>query len=1108
MDRRLPLILLLFLPALAFSQISQTSFSLPGVGDLQKQLTQTDSKKEDGTPNLDKARLERTLALRKEIDLNEEKIKSLQAFSAKAPSERIRLEAELTRARNDKETNWSEQYADQSLESLVQTLVAKLDDLEKNQQGLAEASSNLTRAQTLPEQAQSAISKAMDRMDAIRVTLNQGEDDQGEPLSDVHQVMLNTELQALESRINRFNQELAVVDKSQDIARLQQQLYKLEQNRIEAQLDALQPLINERRSNQLEALANAPDAELPEDVLNQPQVLKAREKNRALREQLARHNAATNELLRTAVNTKTELDKARALSTTVNDQIRMLEGSLLLSRILYEQQKSLPQSDMSLDLKKDIANIRISQFELDKEIRALDDSPLPARKELEDNPSPELEKAFSILREERLALYDQLDREISRQLAILTRTQLNHQQLEKISRSLHTTISEQTFWMPSTQPLSLEWLAKLPRQIVEQVASTPWEELLQLGKELLTSKWPLLIAILVPSALLLILRRRLKKHIATMNKDVGHLRRDSQLHTPLSLLYTVLIASPIPLFLVLFGTALWQLEGNLTSVFGSALVQLALLWFVFEFLYRVLKTDGIAQRHFRWSKEGNHVMRRRLVLTGLALIPVLLIVSFGDYWPALLSNDRVGLVIMLACMLVIAISLPSVAQSYPARNVSRTMKGLITAVCVLAPLALVVLTGIGYYYTSVRLAGHMIYSLYLIALWVVLDATAVRGLAVAAQRLSYKRMLAQREAEQKETTVSEAVEVEEPKLDLKQVNQQSLRLIRLALFAAIGLLVYWVWAEVLHAFAYTDSIVLWETTDMVGQTEQMSAISLGDVMAALVIGAVTFLLASNLPGLLEVLVLSRLDLRQGTSYATTTLLSYVIVASGIIITLGALGLSWDKMQWLVAALGVGLGFGLQEIFANFISGIIILFERPIRIGDVITIGNLDGTASRIRIRATTIIDFDRKEIIVPNKAFVTERLINWSLSDTVTRIIIKVGFAYGSDLEKCREILLKAARENKRVLGDPEPVVFFLTFGASTLDHELRVHVRDISDRLAATDELNRRIDALCKEAGVEIAFSQLDIHIRRDDGETLCIEGEKQPRKDDSKDSNSDEQS
>ena len=105
----------------------------------------------------------------------------------------------------------------------------------------------------------------------------------------------------------------------------------------------------------------------------------------------------------------------------------------------------------------------------------------------------------------------------------------------------------------------------------------------------------------------------------------------------------------------------------------------------------------------------------------------------------------------------------------------------------------------------------------------------------------------------------------------------------------------------------------------------------------------------------------------------------------------------DKLQWLAAALSVGLGFGLQEIFGNFVSGLIILFERPVRIGDTVTIGTFSGTVSKIRIRATTITDFDRKEVIIPNKAFVTERLINWSLSDTVTRVVIRLGVAYGSD---------------------------------------------------------------------------------------------------------------
>ncbi len=115
----------------------------------------------------------------------------------------------------------------------------------------------------------------------------------------------------------------------------------------------------------------------------------------------------------------------------------------------------------------------------------------------------------------------------------------------------------------------------------------------------------------------------------------------------------------------------------------------------------------------------------------------------------------------------------------------------------------------------------------------------------------------------------------------------------------------------------------------------------------------------------------------------------------------------------MAALSVGLGFGLQAIFSNFVSGLIILFERPVRIGDVVTIGNLSGTVSRIRIRATTITDFDRKEIIVPNQTFITGQLVNWSLSDTVTRVTIKIGLAYETDLPLARKLMMQAVKETR-----------------------------------------------------------------------------------------------
>jgi potassium efflux system protein len=182
---------------------------------------------------------------------------------------------------------------------------------------------------------------------------------------------------------------------------------------------------------------------------------------------------------------------------------------------------------------------------------------------------------------------------------------------------------------------------------------------------------------------------------------------------------------------------------------------------------------------------------------------------------------------------------------------------------------------------------------------------------------------------------------------------------------------------------------------------------------------------------------------------------------------------------LVAAVGLGLGFGLQEIFANFVSGLIILFERPIRVGDTVTVGDVNGTVTKIRIRATWITSFDRKELVVPNKEFVTSQLVNWSLSDAVLRLDIPVGIAYGSDTDKAHRVLLEVAEKNEHVLRDPAPQAFFLGFGDSALDFELRVFSPDVEHRLRIIHDLHMEIDRAFRAEGIEIAFPQRDLHVR-----------------------------
>jgi potassium efflux system protein len=182
------------------------------------------------------------------------------------------------------------------------------------------------------------------------------------------------------------------------------------------------------------------------------------------------------------------------------------------------------------------------------------------------------------------------------------------------------------------------------------------------------------------------------------------------------------------------------------------------------------------------------------------------------------------------------------------------------------------------------------------------------------------------------------------------------------------------------------------------------------------------------------------------------------------------------LQWLVAALGIG--FGLQEIVANFISGLIILFERPIRVGDVVTVGDTDGVVTKTRIRATTIRNPDRKELLVPNKEFITGRLLNWSLSDRIARIMVTVGVAYGTDVEQAHALMREVAEEHERVLKDPAPILSFEGFGDNSLTLILHAFIDDLDRRVATITGLHKAIYQKVQQAGIGIAFPQRDLHL------------------------------
>lgn len=298
---------------------------------------------------------------------------------------------------------------------------------------------------------------------------------------------------------------------------------------------------------------------------------------------------------------------------------------------------------------------------------------------------------------------------------------------------------------------------------------------------------------------------------------------------------------------------------------------------------------------------------------------------------------------------------------------------------------------------------------------------------------------------------------------------------------------YLQWNDLAGVLDYLNQIYLWQSTEVVDGKTIESTLTLKDVLLAVIIIIVAILLNRNLPLLIERVVLLRSNNNtKSISYTLKLISSYVITALGIILAAGALGISWDKLQWLVAALSVGLGFGLQEIFANFVSGIIILFERQIRVGDIVTLNGLSGTVSKIRIRATTIVSFENMEVVIPNKQFITSALTNWSLSNTVTKIVFTIGIAYDADINKAKDLLRGILRRCRDINREKQPAVYVQSLDASAITIMCEVYVNEIGKRKAVFDFLSIESLRVFKENNIEVPFNQVDVTVRNLDTEQV----------------------
>ncbi|HFD4265954.1 TPA: mechanosensitive ion channel domain-containing protein [Vibrio parahaemolyticus] len=587
---------------------------------------------------------------------------------------------------------------------------------------------------------------------------------------------------------------------------------------------------------------------------------------------------------------------------------------------------------------------------------------------------------------------------------------------------------------------------------------------------------------------------RLKLDLVSLRQEkvFGHPLKDSFSNSIIVLTITFVASSILPAF---FFTCVWFLDFNWARhpsiLFDEAMIaSFALLWSV-GFLYHLSRKKGMLELHFRWSKAMCHTIHHRIRVIMFPLLVILVFFHFcrlfaqeGD--AEILRILYLTMVIFLFILYRSALNIEEVNAHLPSYFQSG-VGFFVIYYSVLGSFFVVIMTAmLGLYVASWKILVLQQLNIFALIGIFLIYQLGERWLILEQRQLSYQRFLAKREekiARENEGLSEEApaFDVEEQGLDKESISEQSMTLLKGLCLVLLVITLSAIWSNQLELTNWMDNILLWQATSSASSGAEAVDITLKSLMYALLTLVISFVSIRNIPGLLELLILRRMNLSPGTGYTITTLLRYIILVLGIVISFTTIGIEWDRLQWLVAAIGVGLGFGLQEIFANFISGLILLFERPIRIGDTVTINELSGTVSKIQTRSTTIIDWDNKEIVVPNKVFITDKLINWSLTDSVTRVVIPVGVAYDSDIDFVEDLLYRAVEDTPLVLSIPAPQVYFLTFGDSSLEFELRLHINSIDDRLPTLHLVNKKINQLFKENNVEIAYPQIDVHIRGD---------------------------
>ncbi|GLR08050.1 miniconductance mechanosensitive channel MscM [Mixta theicola] len=900
---------------------------------------------------------------------------------------------------------------------------------------------------------------------------------------------------ALKAHVDALELAQLSANNRQELARMRAEVHQKKAEQLDDYLQALRNQLNSLRQHEAElALARTErlaenSGDLPASITEQFHV--NRELSTALNQQAQRLDLIASQQ-RQATN---QTIQVRQALSTIREQSQWLGASNLLGEALRAQVARLPEMPGSQQLDGEMGQLRVQRLHYED----LLNQQQQLRQLKQENGEPLTSEQNRILDAQIKTQRELLSSLISgcdTLILEVTKLKVANSQLEDALGEIKEATHRYLFWTADVNPLSLSYPLEVARDLTQLLSL---DTLGQLGGALMMMVTSRETVLPILGALLLVgfsisSRRHYNAFLARAASRVGKVTQDHFTLTLRTVFWSILVALPLPVLWAAFGFGLqhaWPYPVAV-AIGDGVTATLPLLW-VFMISAAFARSNGLFVIHFRWPQlRVARAMRYYSLSIGLIVPLIMLLITFANLEDRQFSATLGRLCFILICgaLSLVTVSLKRAGiPLYLDREGSgdNVINRIFWNILICIPLAAALASCIGYLATAQALLARLETSVAIWFLLLVIYHIIRRWMLIQRRRIAFDRarqrraeMLAHRARGEEETSAqtADAIEIDEPVIDLDAISAQSLRLVRsiLTLIALLSVIV--LWSEIHSAFAFLENIRLWDVSSTVQGVESLHPITLGSVLIAILIFIITTQLVRNMPALLELALLQHLNLTPGTGYAITTLTKYLLLLIGGLMGFSMIGIEWSKLQWLVAALGVGLGFGLQEIFANFISGLIILFEKPIRIGDTVTIRDLTGSITRINTRATTITDWDRKEIIVPNKAFITEQFVNWSLSDSVTRVVLTVPAPAGVDSEQVTAILQRACERCHYVLDTPAPEVFLVDLQQGIQLFELRIHAAEMGHRMPLRHELHQLILQGFREYNIEMPFPPFQVRM------------------------------